>query len=188
MSDDRREEIWMKGEFTIESANNLRKQIIKYSDEFSGADIPIIIYINSYGGSADALNNVLDTLDSVPHRIITVACGTAMSAGAILLSAGDERYVTKNSRIMIHQISAGTWGNIDDVKNSTEEISRLNTQVMDLLAKNCDKSVKQLNKLFKDKRDIYMSAEEAVKFGIADKIGCPRLIEEKSYNIVMFDK
>ena len=177
-------EIWLNGEFNRDNTALLRKEIIKSANE--SEEKPIIVYINSHGGYVDMLTNLLDTFDSVPNKIITVACGTAMSCGAILLSAGDVRYATPNTRMMIHKVSGMSFGNADDLKNSAAEIDRLNDKIMEILAKNCGKTMKQLNSLLKDKRDVYMSSDEAVKFGLVDKIGFPRLIEKKSFEIKLF--
>lgn len=178
------EEIWMHQVFNQENALNVRKSIIKAANE--NEDIPIIVYINSYGGSVDALNSLLDTFKSVPNKIITVGCGTAMSAGAVLLSAGDQRYITPNSRVMIHKVSSMSWGNVDDLKNDADETVRLNDQMMQLLAKNCKKTLKQLNELLKEKRELYLPASACVKFGIVDKVGFPRLIKKESYEVRVF--
>ena len=178
------EEIWLSKAFDQENALKLRDQIIKASNK--DETMPIIVYINSYGGSVDALNNLLDTFESVPNEIVTVGCGTAMSAGAVLLSAGDKRYITKSSRVMIHKLSSFNWGNSDDIKTNADEIARLNSQLMEILAKNCGKTVKQLNNLLKETRDLYLSANKAVSFGIVDKIGFPRLTEKTSYELKVF--
>jgi ATP-dependent Clp protease, protease subunit len=144
------------------------------------------VYINSYGGNVDALNVLVDTFESVPNKIVTIGCGTTMSAGAVLLSAGDERYVTKNSRVMIHKVSTMSWGNADDIKNEAEETARLNDQLMTLLARNCGKTINQLNRLFKEKREIYLSADDSMRFGLVDHVGFPRLVENTSYSIKVF--
>lgn len=86
---------------------------------------------------------------------------------------------------MIHKVSSMSWGNIDDMKNNTEETERLNNKLMEMLAFNCGKTVKQLNRLLKDKRELYLSAEEALNFGVIDKIGFPRLVEKTEYRLVL---
>lgn len=183
MSETQSSEIWINKDFTASNVASVREQILKASKD--NQKIPIIVYINSYGGSVDCLNLLIDTFDSVPNEIITVCAGTAMSAGAVLLSCGNKRYISKNSRVMIHKVSSMSWGNVDDIKNDTDETLRLNQQLLNVISKNTKKTVKQIEKLLKDKRDLYLTAEEAVKFGIADEIGLPFLKQEISYKIVV---
>lgn len=174
-------EIWMSGDFTAESALKLRKDILEVAEV--GEDVPVVIYINSYGGSVDALNKVLDLLDSLPNRIITVCSGTAMSAGAFLLCAGDERYIGKNSRVMIHQASAGTFGTVNEMDNNVKEFKKLNNRIIALVAKKCGKTIAEVREIFGNNLDKYFSPQEAKKFGLVDKIGTPRLKQVVSYEL-----
>jgi len=136
---------------------------------------PVIVYIDSYGGAVDALAAMISVLDSIPNQVITACTGKAMSCGAILLSHGDLRLVAPHGRVMIHEVSSAAWGNINDVKTDANESMRLNKYYMDLLAKNCGlDNAKQLP-FTNERRDVYMSAQEALKFGIVDKIGTPRV-------------
>jgi ATP-dependent Clp protease protease subunit len=84
---------------------------------------------------------------------------------------------------MIHEISAGTIGNINDIVNEAEEFARLNEQYMELLAKNCGKTAKQLKEAFKDKRDLYFNPQDAVKFGIADHVGIPAIRKHVQFDL-----
>lgn len=175
------EEIWMKEDFTAESANKLRKEILERAE--LGEDVPVIIYINSYGGSVDALNKILDTIDSIPNKVITVCAGTAMSAGAVLLSYGDERYIGTNSRVMIHQVSSGTFGTVNEMDSNVREFKNLNSRLLNVLAKRCKKTPKQMKAVFDKNVDKYLTPQEAKKFGLVDKIGTPRLKVVTSYEI-----
>src|ERR1035437_7268419 len=128
-------EIWVT-EFTEDAAIEFRKQMLDVSKK----DIlrPIIVYIHSYGGAVDVLASMIESMDEIPNPIITVAHGMAMSCGAVLLSHGDIRFVGKNSRIMVHEVSGGVGA--DDVHNmfaDASETKRLNKWFMGLLAKNC---------------------------------------------------
>lgn len=174
-------EIWMSGDFTAESALKLRKDILEVAE--IGEDVPVVIYINSYGGSVDALNKVLDLLDSLPNRIITVCSGTAMSAGAVLLSYGDERYIGANSRVMIHQVSSGTFGTVTDMEASVKETKKLNNRFLATLAKKCKKTPRQMKAIFEKNVDKYLTPQEAKKFGLVDKTGTPRLKQVVSYEL-----
>lgn len=164
--------IWVNA-FNEESAKKFTEGVYKAAE--TNSKKPIIVNIDSYGGYVDALATMLGVMDSVPNPVITVCHGKAMSCGAILLSHGDKRFVTPHGRVMIHEVSSGTSGNVQDIKVDVAETDRLNTYMMTLLAKNCGKTFKQLQALFAKKRDIYMTPEEAVKFKIADKIGIPEV-------------
>lgn len=179
-------EIWLNSEFDNDSVLKVREKIIKESQ--LSPEKPIIVYINSYGGNVDSLNSLVDTFESLPNKIVTVCCGSTMSAGAVLLSAGEDRYITPNSRVMIHKVSTMNWGNADDIKNEAHEVERINNKLMQILAKNCKKSANQINKLLRDKRELYLSAEEALKFGIVDYIGFPELVEETTYKLKILNK
>jgi ATP-dependent Clp protease protease subunit len=173
------EEIWMDGEFNNIAANKLRVSILQHASE--GKDRPIVIYINSYGGSVDSLNCILDTLDSLPNKIITVCAGTAMSCGAVLLAYGDERYIGQNSRVMIHQISSIAFGNLNELKNEVGESKRMNDQIVRILAKKSKKSIKEIKDIFGKNLNEYLTAYGAIKHGLADKVGVPRLKTVSNY-------
>jgi ATP-dependent Clp protease protease subunit len=172
-------------EFTQDSAQEFREDVL---DESRGDPLkPIVIYIDSYGGQVDALGKMLETLDEVPNPIITVAIGKAMSCGAMLLSHGDIRFVGKHARVMVHEVSGGSSGDVHDVNADVEEIKRLNKYFMGLLAKNCGikggydalrKNIKE-----QDGREHYMDAAASVKFGIADYIGMPKVNRMKIYQV-----
>lgn len=144
---------------------------------------PILVYIDSYGGFVDALASMISVMDSVPNPFITIATGKAMSCGSILLSHGDIRCVGRHGRVMIHEMSAGAWGNINDIKTDAKEHERLNEYLVSLLAKNCKKSVKQLRRLWGKDRDVYMTARQAVDFGLADHVGVPIVTKYSAFDM-----
>lgn len=166
------------------------EEVVKFGNAILDASAkdnekPIVIYIDSYGGYVDSLAAMISILDSIPNKIITVCTGKAMSCGAILLSHGDIRCVTPHSRVMIHEVSAASWGNVQDVKNTTKEIDRLNNYFMKLLALNCKLKggYNALRKMFKEQRDVYMDAKQSVDFGIADRIGIPEVEKVVNYKV-----
>lgn len=170
-------EIWVR-DFTELAAQRFRSKVMFHAKDTP--EEPIIVFIDSYGGYVDSLAMMIETLDEVPNPIITVAMGKAISCGAILLSHGDLRYVGRHSRVMVHEVSGGAGGNVHDIYADALEIKRLNTYWMDLLAKNCSISggYEGLRRIIKGKdgRDLYLTAEQAVKFGIADRVGLPHMI------------
>jgi ATP-dependent Clp protease protease subunit len=180
------DEIWVN-KFDEESAQEFREAVL---EEASGdPKKPIVVYIDSYGGFVDALAKMIETLDEVPNPIITVCMGKAMSCGAVLLSHGDIRFCGKHSRVMIHETSSGTAGDVNDVKADAKEADRLNKWFMGLLAKNCGLKggYDGIRKIIKDRdgRDIYLDADAALKFGIVDAIGLPHLEQGMSYSVSM---
>jgi len=180
------DEIWVNA-FTEEAAQEFREHVLEHAK--SDPTKPIIVYIDSFGGHVDALAKMIETLDEVPNLIVTVCMGKAMSAGAVLLSHGDARFIGKNSRVMVHEISSGTHGDVHDVYADAVAVKRLNERFMGLMAKNCGLKggYKALRKRIKsqDGRDNYMDAKEAVKFGIVDGIGIPRLITDTSHKLIV---
>lgn len=168
------DEIWVN-HFTEESALEFREQVTERAKLSSD---PIIINIDSYGGSVYALANMLETMDSVPNKIVTHVSGKAMSCGAILYSHGDVRICGPYSTVIIHNVSYGVYGSIDEHEHEIAVTSKLNRKMLGLLAKNCSMSYKELQQAIKDtknSRDIVMCADDSLKFGITDYIGAPML-------------
>lgn len=168
-------EIWVN-EFTEKSAQEFREQVLERSDPEGRMVIPI--YIDSYGGYVDSLAKMIETMDEVNNRFITVCMGKAMSCGAILLSHGDLRFCGKFSRIMVHNVSSASWGDAYSMKAGSDEALRLNKIFMGFLAKNCGMTYDQLQihiKAATDSKEIWMSPEDALKFGLVNRIGTPEL-------------
>jgi len=140
---------------------------------FLEADDPerdITLYINSPGGLAIGALAIYDTINYIKPAVSTICTGSASSAAAFLLAAGTKgkRLSLGNSRIMIHQISAGTEGNIQDMRVHFKETERLNDLYLKEFSNLVGKSVDQLRKDME--RDYFMSAEEAKEYGIVDEI------------------
>jgi ATP-dependent Clp protease protease subunit len=130
---------------------------------------------------------MIETMDEVPNPLVTVTLGKAMSCGAVLLSHGDVRLCGHHARVMVHEMSGGTGGDVYDISADAEEMKRLNKHFMGLLAKNCGirGGYDTLRKMIKsqDGRDNYMDAKAAVKFGIVDAIGLPKINRLKLYQV-----
>lgn len=176
-------EIWVT-KFDEESAQKFRKAVIDIAK--LDPQIPIVIYIDSYGGYVDALAKMIETIDEVPNPVITACMGKAMSCGAFLLSHGDVRFLGRHSRIMVHEVSSGTIGNVQDMKEDVKETVRLNEYFMGLLARNCGfKNYEELRAVIKeqDGRDRYLVGEDAIKFGIVDTIGLPKITGRVMYEV-----
>lgn len=130
----------------------------------------IFIYINSPGGSVTAGMAIYDTMKFIKCDVATTCMGLAASMGAFLLSAGTKgkRAALPNSRIMIHQPSAGTQGQISDMVIMVEEFTRTKKRLNELLAGHTGQSIEQIEK--DSDRDHFMSAEESKAYGLIDKV------------------
>ena len=133
-------------------------------------DRDIDIYINSPGGSVIAGLAIYDTMQIIKPDVATTCVGHAMSMGAVLLSAGakGKRSALPNSRIMIHQGSAGFHGTPSDISIVAKEVLRYKSLLVDLLAKHTGQDKEKIEKDID--RDFYMSPEECMEYGVVDKI------------------
>lgn len=152
--------------FTNEMAKGIVQELIRLD---SVSNLPINILINSFGGSVIALNSILDGFNLIKSPLNTIVTGDADSAGAVLFSAGDSRYVGENSRIMLHEISALALGGFRDMEDQMEQYEKVNDKLIAILSKNTGKTKEELKSLLY-KKDIWLNAKEAVDFGIADDI------------------
>ena len=160
--------IFIGKEFTEDLANSVVAQLL-----FLEADNPtedIIMYINSPGGLVSAALAVFDTMNYVKPDVSTVCVGHAASAAAFILTAGakGKRRSLKNARIMMHQVSSGAVGHIEDMKIAVKEAEFLNNRLIEELAKITKKSTKRTKQDLA--RDYFMSPEEAKKYGIIDEV------------------
>ena len=130
----------------------------------------IYLYINSPGGSVTSGLAIYDTMNYIKSDVRTIVVGMAASMGAFLLSSGTKgkRCALPNSEIMIHQVLGGAEGQATDIKIHAEHILKIKKSLNNILALNTGKSVKQITK--DCERDNYMSAKEALEYGIIDKI------------------
>ena len=135
---------------------------------------PINMVISTFGGSATEMFAVYDTMRMTKEicDIVTVGMGKVMSAGVLLLAAGTKgrRKIGRNCRVMIHGVAGGFGGNLTTMENEIEEIKWIQQQYIKCLADETNLTVAKLKKMIRRQVDVYLSAEEAVKFGIADEI------------------
>jgi len=160
--------IFIGSRFTPELSNSVIAQLL-----FLEADEPerdITIYINSPGGMVSACMAIYDVMNYIKPDVSTVCVGEAASAAAFILSAGakGKRFALKNARIMLHQVSGGADGHIEDMKRSMKEAERLNDLMMQEWATMTGKTVKQIKKDLD--RDYYVDSYEAKKYGVIDDI------------------
>ena len=138
--------------------------------EAQDPDNDIQFYINSPGGSVTDGMAIYDTMQYIKCDVSTICVGMAASMGAFLLSAGTKgkRIALPNAEIMIHQTSAGTQGQITDMAIHLKRLETIKKRMNQILADNCGKSVEQVTA--DCERDNFMTAEEAVAYGLIDKV------------------
>ena len=160
--------IMLSGEVNDQVASTIVAQLLFL--EAQDPDKDIYFYINSPGGVITSGLSMFDTMNYIKPDIVTICIGQAASMGAFLLSSGTKgkRYSLPNSRIMIHQPSGGAQGQSTDIQIQAQEIQRLKDTLNEIMAKNCGKKAKELE--VDTERDNFMSAQEAVDYGLIDKI------------------
>jgi len=154
--------------FDSELSNSIVGQLL-----FLEADKPdddITIYINSPGGIVSDCLAIYDAMNYVKPDVATVCIGQAASAAAFILAAGTKgkRHALINSRIMLHQVSAGTEGNIQDIKIHVEEFERSNEIMIKEISKITGHSIKKVKKDLS--RDYFLNAQEAKEYGLIDSV------------------
>ncbi len=159
--------VLLTGEINDEMASSVISQLL-YLD--SKSEEKICLYINSPGGSVSAGLAIYDTMRSLKSKVSTICIGRAASMGAVILSGGEkgERVALAHSEIMIHQPSGGMTGQAEDILIAAEHIKKIRSELNTILSDNCGKTVKEMEKA--TDRDYWMSADEAVSFGIVDRI------------------
>lgn len=160
--------IFLTGEVEDNMANIIVGQLLFLEKEDPDSDITI--YINSPGGSITAGMAIYDTMNYIKCDVQTVCIGMAASMGAFLLSSGKKgkRYALPNSEVMIHQPLGGASGQATDVEIRAQRLLDLKKQLNKILAKNTGQTVKKIEK--DTDRDNFLTAEEAMKYGLVDKI------------------
>ena len=160
--------IMLSGEIDDAVANTVVAQLLYL--EGKDPDKDICLYINSPGGSVSAGLAIYDTMNYIKCDVSTICIGLAASMGAFLLSSGKKgkRFSLPNSEIMIHQPLGGVQGQASDIKIQAEQILKIKNKLNKILAENTGKSIEEVEK--DTDRDNYLSAEDALEYGIIDKI------------------
>lgn len=162
--------IFLVGPVNDQTANLVVAQLLFLESE--NPDKDIYFYINSPGGSVTAGMSIYDTMKFIKPDVQTLCLGQAASMGAFLLSAGTKgkRFALPNSRIMIHQplISGGLGGQASDIEIHARELLKLKEKLNQMLAEHSGKSTEEIERA--TDRDNFMSAQEAMAFGLIDKV------------------
>ncbi len=164
--------IFLDGEITDQTANLIIAQLIFL--EGKDPDKDIMMYINSPGGSVVAGMAIYDTMNYIKCDVSTICVGLAASMAAILLSSGakGKRFALPNSEVMIHQPLGGFQGQASDIKIHADHIMKTRKTLNKILSENSGMPIDTIEK--DTDRDNFMSAEEAKKYGLIDKIFAKR--------------
>lgn len=160
--------IFLGTEVNAHTANLIVAQLLFLQAEDSKKDI--FFYINSPGGSVYDAMAIYDTMQYVTNDVVTVGIGMQASAAAFLLSSGTKgkRYLLPESTVMIHQPSSGTRGKVTDMEIDLKESLRVKQRLNEIMAANTGQDIEKVK--LDMERDYWMTAKEAVEYGIADKI------------------
>jgi len=160
--------VFLVGPVTEVTANLIVAQLLFLESE--NPDKDIFFYINSPGGSVSAGLAIYDTMQFIKPDVRTLCVGQAASMGSLLMAAGDagKRFCLPNSRVMIHQPMGGFQGQATDIEIHAKEILYLRQRLNEILAKHTGKPVETIAR--DTERDFFMGAQDAVKYGIVDKV------------------
>lgn len=160
--------VFISGEITDDTANTVVAQLIYLEAKDSSKDISL--YINSPGGSVTAGLAIYDTMNYIKCDVSTICVGMAASMGAFLLSSGakGKRFALPNSEVMIHQPLGGASGQATDIVITANHIQKIKEKLTKILSENSGKPYEQVAQ--DCERDNYMSAQEALEYGLIDKI------------------
>lgn len=169
--------IFLGEEVNETTASLVVAQLLYLESEDSSKDISL--YINSPGGSVTAGMAIYDTMKYIKCDVSTICIGMAASMGAFLLAGGTKgkRYALPNAEIMIHQPLGGAQGQATEIEIAAQHILKTKKKLNQMIADNCGKSIEEVEK--DTDRDNWMSAEEAVAYGLIDKIVENRPTENK---------
>ena len=160
--------VFLSGEINSDTANDFLSQLLYLEQE----NEPVTIYINSPGGEVNAGLMIYDAIQGSDLEINMICSGMAASMAALLLAGGQKgrRYIMKHSKVMIHEplISNGVGGSATSIKNISESILETREVVNGILAEHTGKTIDEVNEA--TAFDNYMNANEAIEFGICDKV------------------
>jgi ATP-dependent Clp protease, protease subunit len=160
--------VFLVGPVTEVTANLIVAQLLFLESE--NPDKDIFFYINSPGGSVSAGLAIYDTMQFIKPDVSTLCVGQAASMGALLLAAGDagKRFALPNSRVMIHQPMGGFQGQATDIEIHAKEILYLRERLNEILSRHTKQPIEVIRR--DTERDFFLGAEDAVKYGLVDKV------------------
>ncbi len=162
--------IVISGQIREDTAAQFVEQLtaLEYLDPTKG----ITVYIDTYGGFLHSCMMMFDAIMMCQCKIRTIGVGKVMSAGTLLLAAGNQgdRYITPNTRVMIHEVQSSAYGSLTQMENEIQETRALQDTYIKLLALHTRKTKAEIENALKIKSENYMSAQQAVDFGLCDKV------------------
>ena len=160
--------LWLAGPVNDQMSTVVQAQLLYLESLDPHADI--ITYVDSPGGSVKSGLSMVDTMNYIRPDVSTICTGMAASMGSILLGNGTKgkRYILPHSKVMLHQVSHGSQGNVQDTRINQEQAEKYNDELFNLLGGYCDKDPKQV--LLDATRDLWLTGEDAVKYGICDEV------------------
>ena len=160
--------VFIVGTVEDQMANLIVAQLLYLESE--NADKDVHLYINSPGGSVTAGLSIYDTMQFINCDVSTICCGQAASMGALLLAGGakDKRYALPHSRIMVHQPSAGFQGQATDISIHAKEVLELKSRLNEIMSKHTGQTITQIEQDLE--RDHFLSASEALEYGLVDTL------------------
>ena len=168
--------IGLMGDVDEEKGGDLMMAILLLT-ELSGKEAPydpITMYISTYGGSADEMFGIYDVMTKAKKQceIHTIGVGKVMSAGTLVLASGTKgkRKIGRHCRVMIHSVNSGHVGELHSIENEVKAVKHMQELYINAMAQETSMTNRQLQKLIDRKVNVYLSAEEAIEYGIADEI------------------
>jgi ATP-dependent Clp protease protease subunit len=160
--------VLVQGEVTDELAESVVAQLLHLESVDNQA--PITLFVSGPGGSVMAGLSILDTMDMISCPVSTVITGEVASMSSMIALGGDKgrRKIMPHARVMLHSVSAGVQGKVQDMKITLEETLKIQDMLMNMIAEKCGKDIEQVKK--DCERDYWMSAEEAIKYGCCDEL------------------
>ena len=161
--------VYLSGEINEELILEIQQQLLDLS---SDSKEPIHLVISTYGGSVHEMFSLYDVIKFIPSPVYTVGLGKVMSAGSLILSSGEKghRMIGSSTKVMIHALQAGLYGNFFEMVNDLEAIKQLQDMYVNYMVKETNLSNDEINNLLESKVDNIFTAEQALKMGIVDKI------------------
>jgi len=168
--------ITLMGEVNEEKAKEVIERLLQLQNEDPFADIDM--YINSFGGCVYSMFAIADMMSILIPDISTINIGSAMSAGAFIFICGTKgkRRMTRNSTLMLHQVSSAIYGTTKDIKIEVAETTRLQQRMIEVVSERSNLDEKEIENLID--RDAYISGEQAIEMGLCDMLWQETVIQE----------
>ena len=160
--------LWLAGPVNDQMSTVVSAQLLYLEQLDANADITT--YVDSPGGSVKSGLSIVDTMNYILPDVVTICTGMAASMGSVLLGNGTKgkRYILPHSKVMLHQVSHGSQGNVQDTRINQDEAEKYNEELFNLLGGYCGKSPEEV--LEDTKRDMWLTGQEAVDYGICDSV------------------